>query len=91
MLRELKKTRSAEHIQRGVCADVFLDTTACNGHTTGCDILWSGTPMITCPGEAMCTRVAASLLTAVGCAELVAKDMQQCADCGSEMQHRQQL
>jgi protein O-GlcNAc transferase len=64
-----------EHIRRGVCADLFLDTTSCNGHTTGWDILWSGTPMITCPGQSMCTRVAASLLTAIGCPELIAEDM----------------
>ena len=39
-----------EHIKRGVLADLFLDTPQCNAHTTGCDILWGGCPMVTCLG-----------------------------------------
>lgn len=38
-----------EHVRRGQLADVCLDTPLCNGHTTGMDILWTGTPMITLP------------------------------------------
>ena len=39
-----------EHVRRGQLADVCLDTPLCNGHTTGMDVLWAGTPMITLPG-----------------------------------------
>ena len=60
-----------EHIRRGYLADLFLDTPVCNAHTTGCDILWSGTPMLTLPGERMASRVAASLLNAAGLPFLV--------------------
>lgn len=60
-----------EHIKRGCLADLFLDTPCCNAHTTGCDILWSGTPMLTLVGEKMATRVAASLLHAGGLEELI--------------------
>lgn len=60
-----------EHILRGKLADLFLDTPVCNAHTTGCDILWGGTPMVTVPGERMASRVASSLLNAAGLAELV--------------------
>lgn len=35
-----------EHIRRSGLADVFLDTPLCNAHTTGCDVLWSGCPMV---------------------------------------------
>ena len=38
-----------EHVRRGQLADVCLDTPLCNGHTTGVDVLWAGTPMITLP------------------------------------------
>lgn len=38
-----------EHVRRGQLADVCLDTPLCNGHTTGMDILWTGTPMVTLP------------------------------------------
>lgn len=60
-----------EHLKRGYLADLFLDTPECNAHTTGCDILWGGTPMITLLGKKMACRVAASLLTAAGLPELV--------------------
>ena len=39
-----------EHVRRGQLADVCLDTPLCNGHTTGMDVLWAGTPMVTLPG-----------------------------------------
>merc|ERR1719331_3536427 len=36
-----------EHVRRGQLVDVCLDTPLCNGHTTGMDVLWAGTPMDT--------------------------------------------
>lgn len=60
-----------EHLRRGYLADLFLDTPVCNAHTTGCDILWGGTPLLTMPGKKMASRVAASLLNAAGLNELV--------------------
>lgn len=62
-----------EHVRRGQLADVCLDTPLCNGHTTGMDVLWAGTPMVTLPGETLASRVAASQLTTLGCPELIAK------------------
>jgi len=38
-------------VRRGQLADVCLDTPICNGHTTGMDVLWAGTPMVTLPGQ----------------------------------------
>ncbi|XP_052282450.1 UDP-N-acetylglucosamine--peptide N-acetylglucosaminyltransferase 110 kDa subunit-like isoform X6 [Dreissena polymorpha] len=63
-----------EHVRRGQLADVCLDTPLCNGHTTGMDVLWAGTPMVTYPEETLASRVASSQLLALGCPELVAKD-----------------
>ena len=63
-----------EHVRRGQLADVCLDTPLCNGHTTGMDVLWAGTPMVTLPGETLASRVASSQLMAMGCPELIAKD-----------------
>eukprot|EP00775_Hariotina_reticulata_P003146 gene3146-3423_t len=54
------------HIRRSGLADVFLDTPLCNAHTTGCDVLWGGCPMVTLPMERMASRVAASLAYAAG-------------------------
>jgi protein O-GlcNAc transferase len=60
-----------EHLKRGFLADLFLDTAECNAHTTGCDSLWSGTPMITLCGKKMASRVGASLLSAAELPELI--------------------
>ncbi|KAJ7401360.1 UDP-N-acetylglucosamine--peptide N-acetylglucosaminyltransferase 110 kDa subunit isoform X1 [Pitangus sulphuratus] len=69
-----------EHVRRGQLADVCLDTPLCNGHTTGMDVLWAGTPMVTMPGETLASRVAASQLTCLGCLELIAKSRQEYED-----------
>jgi len=61
-----------EHVRRGQLADVCLDTPLCNGHTTGMDVLWAGTPMVCLPKETLASRVASSQLKALGCPELIA-------------------
>lgn len=66
-----------EHVRRCQLADVCLDTRFCNGHTTTLDVLWAGTPVITFPNETFASRVAASLLTTLGCPELIAHDRKQ--------------
>lgn len=58
-----------DHIHRSRLADIFLDTPLCNAHTTGCDVLWAGVPMVTCPAEKMASRVAASLCESAGFAD----------------------
>lgn len=62
-----------EHVRRGQLVDICLDTPLCNGHTTGMDVLWAGTPMVTLPGETLASRVASSQLTCLGVPELIAK------------------
>jgi protein O-GlcNAc transferase len=59
------------HLARHRLADLFLDTLPINAHTTASDALWAGLPVLTCMGEAFASRVAASLLHAVGLSELV--------------------
>ena len=49
---------------------IFLDTPGCNAHTTASDALWMGLPVLTCIGSTFAGRVAASLLNAVGLADL---------------------
>lgn len=60
-----------EHLARYRLADLFLDTLPYNAHTTASDALWAGLPVLTCPGRSFASRVAASLLTAVGLPELI--------------------
>jgi predicted O-linked N-acetylglucosamine transferase (SPINDLY family) len=60
----------ADHLARHRMADLFLDTHLYNAHTTACDALWAGLPVLTCPAPAFPGRVATSLLHAVGLPEL---------------------
>jgi predicted O-linked N-acetylglucosamine transferase (SPINDLY family) len=64
----------AEHLARHRLADLFLDTLPCNAHTTTSDALWTGLPVLTLAGQTFASRVAASLLHAVGMPELVMND-----------------
>jgi predicted O-linked N-acetylglucosamine transferase (SPINDLY family) len=65
----------AAHLARLAAADLFLDATPVNGHTTASDALWAGVPVLTTLGEGFAARVAASLLRAAGLPELVAPDL----------------
>lgn len=61
----------AEHLVRYRVADLFLDTSPYNAHTTASDALWNDLPVLTCMGETFSSRVAGSLLKSVGLPELV--------------------
>lgn len=60
-----------DHLARLKLADLFLDTPYYNAHSTACDALWAGLPLVTCIGPAFAGRVGASMLKAVGLPELV--------------------
>jgi len=64
---------TAEHLSRHRQADLFLDTFPYNAHTTASDALWMSLPVLTRPGQSFPSRVAASLLKAVGLPELIAE------------------
>jgi predicted O-linked N-acetylglucosamine transferase (SPINDLY family) len=59
------------HLARTAVADLYLDTYPCNGHTTASDALWAGVPALTCAGETFASRVAGSLLHAVGLPDMI--------------------
>lgn len=61
----------AEHLARHRAADLFLDTLPYNAHTTASDALWAGVPVLTRMGASFASRVAASLLHAMGLPELI--------------------
>jgi predicted O-linked N-acetylglucosamine transferase (SPINDLY family) len=66
----------AEHLARYRLADLFIDTFPYNAHTTACDALWAGVPVLTYAGRSFASRVAASLLNSVGLPELVTHSLQ---------------
>jgi predicted O-linked N-acetylglucosamine transferase (SPINDLY family) len=57
--------------------DLTLDTFPYSGHTTICESLWMGVPMITLRGNALAGRMGASVLSAVGLPELIAETREQ--------------
>ncbi|HNH45313.1 MAG TPA: hypothetical protein PK633_14630, partial [Agitococcus sp.] len=69
------KVASSLHLARHQHADLFLDTLPINAHTTACDALWARVPVLTCIGQTFASRVAASVLTAVGLPELITQNL----------------
>ena len=69
-----KQLPHSDHLARLKLADLFLDTFNVNAHTTTSDALWAGTPVITKLGNGFASRVAASILKAVGLPELVVQN-----------------
>jgi len=61
-----------DYLARYRVCNLFLDTCPYNAGTTASDALWVGLPVLTLKGESFASRVAASLLNAVGLPELVA-------------------
>jgi len=62
---------TAEHLARHRHANLSLDTFYHGAGTTCSDALWAGLPVLTCAGDTLVSRVAASMLNAIGLPELV--------------------
>jgi predicted O-linked N-acetylglucosamine transferase (SPINDLY family) len=70
----MPKLPHAEYLSRYRHADLFLDTTPYNAHTTASDAIWAGCPVLTTAGGTFASRVAASLNAHLGMPELNAAD-----------------
>jgi protein O-GlcNAc transferase len=68
--------RIENHLARHRAADLFLDTLPYNAHSTACDALWAGLPVVTCQGNSFAGRVGASMLKAAGLPELVTASLE---------------
>jgi predicted O-linked N-acetylglucosamine transferase (SPINDLY family) len=65
-----------EHLARHRAAGLFLDTHFYNAHSTAAVALRAGLPVLTFPGQSFPSRVAHSLITALGLADsLVANSL----------------
>ncbi len=65
------KVSAEDHLARHQLADLFLDTFNFNAHSTACDALWAGLPLLTRQGEQFDARCAASFLNALELPELI--------------------
>jgi len=66
-----------EYLRRYTLADLFLDTSPYNAGTTASDALWSGLPVLTLMGQSFASRMASSLLVALGIRELITHSLAQ--------------
>jgi predicted O-linked N-acetylglucosamine transferase (SPINDLY family) len=74
-----------DHLARYRLADLFLDTSPYNAHTTALDSLKAGVPIITLAGKAFASRVGASLLTAIGLPELITNSEEEFVELASQL------
>lgn len=63
----------ADHLDAYNRIDIALDTHPYNGTTTTCEALWMGRPVVTMKGDRHASCVGASLLSAIGLTELIAR------------------
>ena len=61
-----EKIPHEEYLARYALADLYLDTLIYNAGSTAAAVLWSGLPMLTCPGNTNASRMGASICTAAG-------------------------
>jgi predicted O-linked N-acetylglucosamine transferase (SPINDLY family) len=79
-LRFAPRVSPENYLARYQVADLFLDTFPFNAGTTASDALWAGLPLLTYSGRTFASRMAGSLLNAVGLPELIATDLQDYED-----------
>ena len=60
-----------EHLERIGLADIFLDTSPYNAHTTASDTIRMGVPLIALKGKSFASRVSASILNQVNLKQLI--------------------
>ncbi len=68
-----RTTEVSEHLALYHRVDLSLDTFPYHGTTTTCESLWMGVPVVTLLGDRHAARVSASLLTAAGHPEWIAR------------------
>jgi predicted O-linked N-acetylglucosamine transferase (SPINDLY family) len=67
----------ADYLARNTLADLFLDTSPYNAHTTTLDSIKSGVPVLTLKGQSFSSRVAASILNTLGLPELITTNQEE--------------
>lgn len=66
-------------------ADISLDPFPMNGHTTTCDSIWMGVPVVMLEGQCYASRFGGSVLANVGLESLIAGSVEQYVDLAVEL------
>jgi protein O-GlcNAc transferase len=80
-----------DHLRRISLADLFIDTKNYNAHTTACEALMMGLPVLTCTGQSFSGKVAHSLLHAVGLPDMVTHNLNDFERRGIELANNSDL
>jgi protein O-GlcNAc transferase len=80
-----KQLPIAQHLARQPLADLFLDSYPYNAHATASIALRMGVPLITLSGESMASRVAGSLLRALGLERGIARSYAEYFDLARQL------
>lgn len=75
----------ADYLARYKVADLFLDTFPYNAGTTASDALWVGVPVLTRRGNTFASRVASSILKAIGLSELITQTVEEYESLASKV------
>jgi FkbM family methyltransferase len=75
LVLEGRTAGTRDHLAMYGRVDIALDPFPYNGTTTTCEALWMGVPVVALAGDRHSARVGASLLTAIGMTELLARDV----------------
>ncbi|MCG2586642.1 glycosyltransferase [Massilia sp. TS11] len=70
-----RRAQPQDYLARYRLADLFLDCYPFGGGTTASDALWAGLPVLTRAGRVFASRMAGSLLHAVGLPELITETL----------------
>jgi len=73
----LRRQTMAEYYKLYGRLDIALDPFPFNGHTTTCDCLWMGVPVVSLVGKTAAGRAGVSVLTNMGLEELLAETPEQ--------------
>ncbi len=84
-LELVQRGRLIEYYQRLAKVDIQLDTHPYNGHTTTCDCLWMGIPVVTLAGGTSVSRSGVSVLNNVGHPEWIANTPDQYVRIATEL------
>jgi predicted O-linked N-acetylglucosamine transferase (SPINDLY family) len=76
-LELVNRVPRSEYLELISRVDVALDPFPFNGHTTTCDCLWQGVPVVTLSGETYVSRFGGSGLATLGLGELIARTSSQ--------------
>ena len=67
-----KLDNAGSHLDVYRLVDISLDTFPWSGHTTACESLWMGVPVVSMRARCHAGRMVASVLTTIGLTELIA-------------------